>query len=55
MADRNRRKPSRVRLAGGNAATAKQLHENSAPLAALGLSSWQDGDTSHVLLKITTH
>ena len=45
------------KLAGQTGAPAGELAEvraNLAPLKALGASTWQDGSTSHVLVKVTT-
>ena len=32
-----------------------EAEENTAPLKSLGISSWLDGDVSHVLVKVSTN
>lgn len=50
--------PALIRLAGDSGAvSADQLGKaraNLAPLRAFGASSWRDGDTTHLLVKLTT-
>jgi hypothetical protein len=31
-----------------------EVRDNLAPLAALGMSGWVDGDTAHTVIKVTT-
>lgn len=40
---------------GAPAADLAKVKANLAPLKAFGASAWQDGDTSHVLVKLTTN
>jgi hypothetical protein len=41
-------------LSGEGDSSASEFDDNTAPLRSLGLSTWQDGDEFHGLLKITT-